>query len=240
MALSPKRKRRLQARAEREVARETAGAGAGARAAISQANREYGRNVADARGAHRVMSSQLRSMQQNLGAGLTRRDRSMLRSSLKSQIAQSAAGVPYAVQRAQEQRTDTISAARAELADAQADRQAKVGKRFNQLLDDARRAKADRVEEKREKSGLDRGVRNAIVAIKAAWPALAPEDQAGYLKDPVRWASDIAKATKSVDNVDARQAVKIMMRRIQRDRARGALEQVYGSGSFAPKKKKRR
>ena len=228
--LSKKKRRKVKRRAAAEVARETAGSTAPARAAMGQANRDYGRNVSDARGAQRTYKSQLNNMLSNVkSSGLTGRYAAQTVNDLRSRKLEAAAGVPYAIQEAQRTRDDALASARADLLAAQAAQQEAVGVRQTQLLNAARKAKTARVGERRDEASAaaeaavegNRGVMNAMMTAKNYLDAAAAKDGRDgvtmLLKNKGAFITGVAADTEGADAVDSREAVNKLIRRFRRD-----------------------
>jgi hypothetical protein len=161
----------------------------------------------------------------------------MLAGDLRSRIAESVSSVPYAIQEAQQTRADAIADARADLADARADKQAAIGKRFNDLLDEARTAKADKAEDKKKNGGLDRGVRNALIIANVAYKNSSAEDRKVFMSDPSAFAAGVAKKAEGADPVDARKAVEILFKRLRKNMLKNTFENVYGPQDWNRKKR---
>lgn len=241
MALSRQRKQRLRRQANVRAAREHVPATGEARSAIRQANRAYGREVADLHGAQRVQLSQLSGMLQNIGrSGLKGRYAAQTAADLRSRKADAISGLPYALSVARQDRNDQVADARSSLADARAAQAEAAGREYNRLLDQARKNKQSRVRERRENSGLDRGVRNALIVADVAFKNSEREDQAAFLKDPAAFAAGIAKKAEGADPVDARKAVAILFKRVRKDRLKGTFENLYGPQDWDKKKGRRR
>jgi hypothetical protein len=245
--LSDKRRQRIKNRARKEVARETAGAGIAARQSIGAANREYGRSVADARGADKVMRNELAEMLGTIKAsGLKGKYAAQTAAELRSRMAASSSAVPFAIQEAGSTRQEAVSEAMADLQQARLDRRAAVGERTTDLLEEARDAKQERIDDRKEKmeeagkGGISRGVKNAMIVannyLQAAEAKDGQEGVAKLLSNKGMFIQGVAKEAESADGVDARKAVALVVRRYQRGAIKNTLENFYGPGSFDRKR----
>jgi hypothetical protein len=243
--LSNKRKQKLKQRAAAQTARENAGAGAAAKAAIGQANRDYGREVASARGAQKVEVSQLTNMLKGIGdSGLKGRYAAQTVADLRGRKMSAISSVPFAIADANAARRDAVASARSDIAEAQIQRQQDFGENYSSLLEDARKAKEDRLSsDESGPGGISTGVRNALIVANNYLNAADAKGggAAGILmQDRGAFAQGVAKDAEGADQVDALKAVNILIKRREHSAAKGSLESLYGPGSMTPKRKKKR
>lgn len=229
--LGSKKRQHIKRRAKKEVAREYAGAGAGTRQAIKQANREYGRTASDARGAQAVQLSQLNRMLSNVrDSGLKGKYAAQTAADLRARKTEAISGLPFMLSQAAEDRTDAIGSIRADAAQLRSEKQQAIGSRTNDLLEDARKSKADRLEDRRdarkENKGVGRGVKNAMLTANTYLKNATAEEKAALLADKKGFALAIAKDSEGADGVDAMKAINLLERR-RKKRARKSVTKAF-------------
>ena len=234
--LSPQKKQKLKQKAKVQSRRENTGANAVAQATIAGANQDYGREKKSAIGAQRVEVSQLNNMLGNIaGSGLKGKYAQQTVNELRSRKQDTISGLPYALADANVARRDAIAGARSDLLANQLAQQQDVGSRYNDLLDTARSDKQGRIEDRikdREDNpgGLSSGVKNALIVANAYMKAANPKEQAALMADRNGFILGVAKDAEGADQIDAKKAVAIIMRRVNKP---------IGSAAWAREKAKR-
>jgi len=235
--LSPQKKQKLKQKAKVQSRRENTGANAVAQATIAGANQDYGREKKSAIGAQRVEVSQLNNMLGNIaGSGLKGKYAQQTVNELRSRKQDTISGLPYALADANVARRDAIAGARSDLLANQLAQQQDVGSRYNDLLDTARSDKQGRIEDRADAKadggpgGLSSGVKNALIVANAYMKAANPKEQAALMADRNGFILGVAKDAEGADQIDAKKAVAIIMRRVNKP---------IGSAAWAREKAKR-